>query len=596
MPTGDARGSDGMLQGTLTASCVDDCEPGRLERSWLAALDRLETGEFDQDETAHIAATRRRVAEEDLYVVAIGEFKRGKSSLLNALIGRPALPVGVVPLTAVVTVLRRGPARAVAHFEDGSESAVDARDLGRYATEAGNPGNRQGLARVEVALPDLDLPPHVALIDTPGLGSVYETGTDHTLGFLSQLDVALMVLSVDQPLTEAEEKLAGRLRDQGTEVLFVMNKTDYLSRAETDEAVHFVTKRLVQAGYVRPLVFGVSAKTALAGGSAGGIDTLRARLSDLVEHRYDAIHAAQAKRRIAGLLDELETTYAMRAEIAAKGEAELDAALRELDESRSEVARLSEEQDAVFAHRIQTTEHRLSDRMRAFQSELERRLLEAVKVLERPDEEPTERRADELMDAVITPALVETADREMPVLEATLQEGYERLLVGMDELAVTLAERTSEILGVPIVRPRPSERHASAPSVTVKLRDDRVTLELITGALQAPLPQRLRRKIVARRSRERAAELANLHAGRLRSELARGLREATRTALSDAHEEIDAISSSIDKAVERGIAQRRLVGDEAQAARRRIAAALASIRDARALLVDDGHVDAPTRP
>ena len=166
----------------------------------------------------------------------------------------------------------------------------------------------------------------------------------------------------------------------------------------------------------------------------------------------------------------------------------------------------------------------------------------------------------------------------------------------MDELAVTLAERTSEILGVPIVRPQPPGRHASAPSVTVKLRDDRVTLELITGALQAPLPKRLRRKVVARRSRERARELANLHAGRLRSELARGLREAARTALNDAHEEIGAISSSIDKAVERGIAQRRLVGDEAQAARQRIAAALACIREARTLLAGDGQGGSPAHP
>ena len=112
--------------------------------TWLAALDHLQGSVFDEDENVRIAATRQRVTEEDLYVVAIGEFKRGKSSLLNALIGRSVLPVGVVPLTAVVTVLRRGPARAVAHFEDGSVSDIDARALERYVTEAGNPGTARG--------------------------------------------------------------------------------------------------------------------------------------------------------------------------------------------------------------------------------------------------------------------------------------------------------------------------------------------------------------------------------------------------------------------------------------------------------------------
>ena len=154
----------------------------------------------------------------------------------------------------------------------------------------------------------------------------------------------------------------------------------------------------------------------LGGGSAGGIDRLRRHLADLIAQRYDAIHAAQAKRRTDGLLDELEMTYSLGEEIESKGEVELDAALRELHESRGKVARLTEEQDAVFAHRIQRTEHQLSERMTAFQTELERRLLEAVRVLERPEEEPTEGRADELMAAVITPSLVDTADREMPFL------------------------------------------------------------------------------------------------------------------------------------------------------------------------------------
>ena len=124
------------------------------------------------------------------------------------------------------------------------------------------PGNRQRLARVELRLPDLELPPHVALIDTPGLGSVYGSGSDHTLEFLPQLDVALVVLSVDQPLTEAEERLAARLRDQGTELLFAVNKTDHLSPAEIDETLRFVADRLVHVGFSRPPVFGVSAKAA----------------------------------------------------------------------------------------------------------------------------------------------------------------------------------------------------------------------------------------------------------------------------------------------------------------------------------------------
>ena len=587
MPADDGIAPAEVLEAHVATALSGRAQPESVQvgEPAVLALEHLPVDVFDQDETARIATTRQRIAEEDLYVVAIGEFKRGKSTLLNALTGQPILPVGVVPLTSVVTVLRRGPARAVAWREDGSTVAIDAARLADFVTEGGNPGNRQRLARVEVRSPDLKLPPHVALIDTPGLGSVYESGSDHTLEFLPQLDVALVVLSVDQPLTEAEERLAARLRDQGTELLFAVNKTDYLSPAEIDEALGFVAERLAHVGFSHPPVFGVSAKAALRGDPASGVGQLRERLTALVETRYESIHAAQSLRRAGALLDELETTYALRAEIAARGESELDSVLRALERSRGEIARLAEEQDALFAHRIQMTEHRLGDRMREFQTELKQRLLAALKVMERPEEEPTERRADELMAAVIAPALAEAAQRETPVLETALQEGYERLLAGLDDLANALARRTTEILGVPIARPHHSERVTSAPIVSVKLRDDPVVLELLTGALQSPLPRRLRRRLVARRSRERAGELANLHAGRLRSELARGLREATRLSLYDAHEEIDTISSSIEKAIEQGVAQRNLAAGAAQAARERVALALDSLRAARTVLL-----------
>lgn len=562
------------------------------------ALDCLRQEAFDDDERAQITATRQRVAEADLYVVAIGEFKRGKSSLLNALIGRPLLPVGVVPLTAVVTVLRRGPARGTACRDDGTQIIVDPLHLADYVTESGNPGNRQGLTRVDVSLPDLALPDHVAFIDTPGLGSVYETGTDHTLGFLPQIDVALIVLSVDQPLSEAEDQLVARLRDQGAELLFVVNKIDYLTPPELEETLAFVANRLEQAGFVQPPVFAVSAKVAaqaerggeLDGTQAqrgGGLDKLRQKLAELVETRYESIQAAQATRRVTALLADLETTYAVRAEIAARSEAAVGQALDRLRQSRSEIERLADEQDAIFNHRMKEVERLLGERMRTFQSGLQARLLRAVEALADPRQQASEKRADELMTAVIAPALSAALHTETPILQAALQEAYERLLAGLDDLADSLARQTAEILAVPIARPHHAPRATPAPSVSIKLRDDPVALEILTGALQATLPSPLRRRLVVKRSRERADELANRHAGRLRADLAASLREASRQALRDAHEEINAMSRSIDRAIERGLAQRRLAADEAQGARESVTAALADIRAARELLAAD---------
>ena len=552
-----------------------------------AALTVLRTDLLDEDERLLVKSTASRVAEVDVYVVAIGEFKRGKSSLLNALIGEQILPVGVVPLTAVVTVLKRGQSEAVGVHADGRRGVVDAARLADYVTEEGNPGNRLGLSRVEVASPRFALPPGAALIDTPGLRSVVDGGEDHTLDFLPQVDVALMVLSVDQPLSGDEQDLAARLRDQGAEIVFVLNKTDYLLPAETEQAKSFVAERLRLSGFSDAALFAVSSKRAAQNDDAEGVPRLQDYLTALLERRHDIIRRGQSERRVRRLLDELQMRYAVQREVAGSAEEKLAHALRELEAARKRIARTAEEQDAIFVHRIQAAERKLSDEMSAFRRTLEAALLGEIEGLA-GEPELDERRVDEVLRSTIERLLADQLEKQSPVLETVVTEAYQRLLSELDSLAVALAESASAILGVSVPRPEASSRTALSPSVNVKLRDDPVGLEMLTAALQAPLPGRMRRRFLLKRSRERAEELANRHAGRTRSELAKAVRAETIKALSDAHQQLDSMTHSIDRAVEQGLAQRALTAEEASGARRRIQQVLDSIAEARRLLAE-GH-------
>ena len=95
---------------------------------------------------------------------------------------------------------------------------------------------------------------------------------------------------------------------------------------------------------------------------------------------------------------------------------------------------------------------------------------------------------------------------------------------------------------------------------------------------------RVRKVFLLKRSRERAEELANRHAGRARSELAKAMRAETMKALRDAHEQLDSITRSIDRAVEQGLAQRVLAAGDASDALRRIEAVLDSLAESRAIL------------
>jgi hypothetical protein len=112
------------------------------------------------DELARVASDRPEGVRAHLLVerldagrfllAVVGEFKRGKSTLVNALVAEPVLPTGVLPLTAVATELAFGEAAAAVKFLDGRIEAISRDQIASYVTEAGNPGNGRGVDRVEV--------------------------------------------------------------------------------------------------------------------------------------------------------------------------------------------------------------------------------------------------------------------------------------------------------------------------------------------------------------------------------------------------------------------------------------------------------------
>ncbi len=78
-----------------------------------------------------------------LHLAVLGQMKRGKSSFINAVLGREILPTGVLPVTAIITEIRYGPTpeATIIYSTGGMREKVDLSTLADYITEAGNPGN-----------------------------------------------------------------------------------------------------------------------------------------------------------------------------------------------------------------------------------------------------------------------------------------------------------------------------------------------------------------------------------------------------------------------------------------------------------------------
>ena len=190
-----------------------------------------------------------------LDVAVFGQFKSGKSSLLNAIIGKPLLPVGVVPVTAVVTRVTGGNASAKVTRMDGTVFAIDPARVPEYVSEAKNPENREQVALVDIVAPELESLPGLRLVDTPGLGSVLSHNTQATLDWLPSVAVALVVVSAERPLSEEDRTLVLELTGFAPRIVVVLSKIDILEPEQRGEVEEFLDGRLRGAlGHAVPIV------------------------------------------------------------------------------------------------------------------------------------------------------------------------------------------------------------------------------------------------------------------------------------------------------------------------------------------------------
>jgi GTPase Era involved in 16S rRNA processing len=192
-------------------------------------------------------------------LVVAGQFKRGKTSLLNALLGQELLPVAVLPLTSVVTMLRFGQQiQAEIVFESGNRLPIPVEDVAAFVTESGNPRNHKHVSRAEVSCPNEYLGEGLVLIDTPGIGSVYSHNTQVTYDFLPRIDGAIFVTSPEPAISEVELQLLNELKDRAEGLFLVLNKADQVGPRELAEVLDFTRQAAKEAS-----IFAVSAKRAL---------------------------------------------------------------------------------------------------------------------------------------------------------------------------------------------------------------------------------------------------------------------------------------------------------------------------------------------
>jgi len=309
------------------------------------------------EEARELAA---RVSEGRFYVACVGQFKRGKSTLLNALVGHEVVPTGFVPVTAVPTVIRFGDKlRARVRMRDGAWRDVELSELKEYVTEELNPENKKDVDGAEVFVPSSLLSSGMCFVDTPGLGSVFTGNTATTQAFIPHIDAGLVVVGADPPIAGEELTLVESVGRQVQDLILVINKADRTTDPERAAAVKF-TREILEQRLHRPMgeVFEVSAAERMENrGPLRDWEKLLASLHHLVEDSGRNLVRAACDRGLQRLSEQLLAVISEDRDALLRPVEESERRIELMRETISEAERSMRELDYLFM----AEQHRISD-------------------------------------------------------------------------------------------------------------------------------------------------------------------------------------------------------------------------------------------
>jgi GTPase Era involved in 16S rRNA processing len=210
---------------------ADDPRLAGALRSAAAAVSVIRRAGHD-DLAASLEQAVAGVQAERFVIGVVGATKRGKSTLVNGLLGRrtdDCAPIGRKPATSVISIFGHGPsAECRVYFEGGEHRVISEAEIRLYATEEHNRGNHKKVRSIECMAPFAGLEPGMVLVDTPGAGNALEQmHNEILLGFLPNADAVVFLVTAEEPLTQGEMSLLGAVRAKDVrKIFFAVNMVD----------------------------------------------------------------------------------------------------------------------------------------------------------------------------------------------------------------------------------------------------------------------------------------------------------------------------------------------------------------------------------
>jgi GTPase SAR1 family protein len=532
---------------------------------------------------------KERLTSNTFNLVVVGQFKRGKTCLINALLGADLLPVAVVPLTSIVTILTYGETLCIeVMYNDGRTDVIGPGELPSYVTEMGNPKNIRGVREVVVHYPSAYLKEGVRLIDTPGVGSVYRHNTDVAYQYLPKSDAALFLLSVEQPASQAELDFLRDVHQYADRIFFLLNKIDYLSDQDLDQSIEFSRQVIEEALASNVKLFPISAKLALEGQLTWNQDMLQqSRLPDFAEILHEFLIQEKGTILLASVIGHLmrlisQARCRLELECKALGTSleELRVHITSFDGKRQEIVEdqrnllvlLDDEVNKLI--RIE-----LDAELAKFRKELMEQMEAGVEHWRQENQQLPLEELNSALETYIGEEVRQAFQGWRAQADDRLAAGFEHISRGylekINDNIDSLMKFSSELFAISFEPVRIESTWGDSGHFHFWVKDDPVALELLANSVTVLLPRivgnrfiKLKRflidfanRTIFGKAREQMSRMIDIQSGRTRYHFVERLNKSKRSFYKSIMDKLDSTIAGLDSALVQGL-QLRSQGEE----------------------------------
>jgi len=515
-----------------------------------------------------LAETRIKLEEEAFNLVVLGQFKRGKSTFINALLGESILPTAITPLTSVVTILRYGPKLKVeVEYLNGRLEEIDIAGLAAFITERENPQNKKEVKEVTVFYPSQYLKGGVRIIDTPGAGSVYSHNTEAAYAYLPYVDAGIFVVSVDPPLSRSEHQFLKDVRDFVDKVFFVLNKIDQVSDSDQKESLEF-TSRIIEeeVGPGKVRIYPLSARWALEGKKAGD-DLLVARsllpafekqLLDFLAREKGRVLLQSVVNNLLKLISDETISFQLEQEAIKLPLQELKTKIERFEQEMKEIAKDRENTQFLLKGHLGKAISGLDEEISGFKREkspaLQRELEEEyLRLVNRGGGGLREQLEQFIFDRIrdtFNPWRQQLAEK----VSSRLEDAHGEFARKTNEIIERILTLTSDIFELKLKPFTSVEGLSKKSDFYFMLKDDPVGLELVQLAATSALPSFIAKKMILKSMKASVAELLDRHCGRVRYDLVNRLTKTMKDFRTSLNEKTDLTLTGIRISFQKALA------------------------------------------